>query len=312
MFRLLLTFLIICIFSVVQAWPILSLHRFTVADKVTGRGISRATLAIGQLIFITNDDGSVVIQNKLLTPGENIHVTCVGYNPLDSRITTKKLPDTLKLEPLTIPLRSISIALGRPEIKLGDMQKKFPAERITRPNAQYVQYIPNGQHLKGTITTVSFDINNRLHGIRMPFRLGLFAKKAGSALLANSLIGDGIVVRNTEGKKHINVDVSRYQVPLPADGVMVAFETLPPQYYGTDSVWYQGNKMARTPGIDMHLRNKDDFSSDEKDMNDDRKGAYSMVINTDSKADSTNYLFQTYRYATGTSFAITISVDVQQ
>lgn len=121
------------------------------------------------------------------------------------------------------------------------------------------------------------------------------------------MITDTIIVHNPERKTHLSVDISKYNLQLPEDGVMVALETLPATYYGKDYVLHNEQMFARTPGIDMDLKRRGDYSAHPHDK-EDRKTTYSMVMDADGKWSREQILYDSYLYDDGNNFAITITI----
>ncbi len=161
-------------------------------------------------------------------------------------------PDTVRLSASVTSLKEVKVSATKPiETIIGDVKKSYNTHRITWPNSAYAQFIPNEKKIKGTITSVEYVINDELHGIERPFRVRLFTKSKTSLSLDRELIKDSIIVYNPKKERRISIDISKYNVQLPEDGVIVIFETLSPSYYGNDSIWINGQKFLKMPGIDM-------------------------------------------------------------
>lgn len=171
------------------------------------------------------------------------------------------------------------------------------------------EYIPNDRKISGTIASVEYTVNDKLQGIEMPFKVGLYEKTDGTPFPGPALLSDSIVVRNTRKKNRVVINLLKYHIPLPQNGVIVAFETLSTGYYGADSVMYAGQKYVKTPGIDMDLRKKSDFSADIDDKQ-DRKTAYALVMDEPNTWTSLEGARRHgYLYRDGNNFAITITIE---
>jgi len=308
-FLLLITFLIsTSAFS--QERTTSALWHLTIADSATNNGVIRATISINrEKHFITNEHGEATIKKNVLHKNDTIRISSVGYKMATFILGPKvKLPDSIRLTAAVTNLKEVHINPNRPKgIVLGDFKNKYNAHRSTSPDQKSLQYIPNDAKTKGTISSIEYVINDELHGIEMPFRVGIYAKNKNNPFPDHTLITDTIIVYNPERKTHLSVDISKYNLQLPEDGVMVALETLPPAYYGKDSVSYYGQRRARTPGIDMDLKKKGDYSA-HIDNKEDRKTTYSMEMEGDDKWSYEQRLFDSYMYDDGNNFAITITI----
>ena len=287
-----------------------ALWHLTVVDSATNQGIARATVSVDSGKNLSaNDHGQISLRKDLLYKTDTLRISSVGYKAVvfipGFRV---KLPDTIRLVRTAIALREVAVNLNMPKgLIMGDYKKKYYDHRMTGPDEKYLQYIPNNAKAKGTISSIDYVINDELHGIEMPFRVGIYAKNKNNPFPDHTLITDTIIVYNPERKTRVSIDVSKYNLQLPEDGVIVGLETLPPAYYGKDSVLHYGQKMARTPGIDMDLKKKGDYSA-HPDNKEDRKTTYSMVMEADGKWSYEQILFDSYLYDDGNNFAITITV----
>ena len=287
------------------------LWHLTIVDSATNKGVVRATVSINhEKYLITNEHGGVAIKKDLLHKTDTVQISSVGYKAVTFIPSlASKLPDTIRLVATVTALKEVHINLNTPKgIILGDFKKKYNSHRSTSPDDKCLQYIPNDAKTKGVISSIEYVINDELHGIEMPFRVGIYAKNKTNPLPDHTLITDTIIVYNPERKTHLSVDISKYNLQLPEDGVMVALETLPPNYYGKDSIWYYGQRRAKTPGIDMDLKKKGDYSAHVKDWS-DRKTTYSLNMEADGKWSYEQILFDSYLYDDGNNFAITITVQ---
>ena len=287
-----------------------ALWHLTIVDSATNQGIVRANISADSGKFLsTNERGQISLREDLLYKTDTLRFSSVGYKTAvfvpGFRV---KLPDTMRLAAAVTILKEIAIKASEPKgMILGDFKKKYNAHRVTSPDDKYLQYIPNDAKTKGVITSVEYVINDELHGIEIPFRVGLYAKNKNNPFPDHPLITDTIIVHNPERKTHLSVDISKYNLQLPEDGVMVALETLPATYYGKDYVLHNEQMFARTPGIDMDLKRRGDYSAHPHDK-EDRKTTYSMVMEAGDRLSDDMTKFGTYLYDEGNNFAITITI----
>jgi hypothetical protein len=287
----------------------------TITDGVSARGIERATIEVSRRrYFITDFNGIVNIDKNLIIPGDSIKISCIGYKPVILLpVKNYKFPEIVKLSTLVTSLNEVRVrSLNTQEIKIGDIEKSYNTHRVPNPDDEYAQYIPNDKKIRGIITSVEYVLNDELHGIEKPFAVRLYSKNKNSLWPDKELIKDSLIVYNPKRKHLVSVDISRYNIQLPYNGIIVVFAALPRPYYGGDSVWYnkepQGKRwFLKMPGLDMDLKKKDDYSTDYNRQN--RSGPYSMV-----RPGADKWLFddvkdQFYVFTDGNNFAISITVS---
>lgn len=309
--NLLLLLLFVSEFAFSQQKNMDTKWHLTIIDSATSKRIERVTISIGQTrSLITDVDGATDIDKHFLDRTDTISISCIGYKSVKLIPGINHiLPDTVRLSALVRQLKGVKIGLSKlKEITLGDLKKSYNTHRITNPETENAQYIPNGNKIKGIIISVNYIVNDKLKGIEMPFKVGLYTKSKNNPFPDKELIEDSIIVYNPEKKTHLSVDVSKYNIQLPEDGVIVAFEPLSPSRYGKDSIWYNGHKMLRMPGIDMDLKRKGDYAEHPHDYV-DRKTPYSLVIDVADKWDFDQLLLHSYLYDDGNNFAITITIE---
>jgi len=282
----------------------------TIVDSATNQGIVRAAISVDSGKYLsTNERGQIFLRKDLLYKTDTLHISSIGYGSavfIPGFRTV--LPDTIRLVRTAIALKEVAVSPGSTRgLVLGDFKKRYNSHRVTSPDEKYLQYIPNNTKTKGVITSIEYVINDELRGIEMPFRVGIYTKNKTNPFPDHALITDTIIVYNHERKTHLTIDVSKYNLQLPDDGVLVALETLPQRYYRNDSLLHYGQKRARTPGIDMDLKKKGDYSAHPHDK-EDRKTTYSMVMDAEGKWSNEQILFSSYMYDNGNNFAITITI----
>jgi len=306
--KFLLLLLIIPCFTFAQNKVNQNLWRLTVVDSIAGKGIVKATVAINNKHYYTTDNNGVVIIGKtLITPGYSFIISCIGYKRMVILpLANYQYPDTIKLSDSVMYLNEVKIsASGLLATHIGDIKQTYKTHSITQPKSAYAQFIPNDKNITGTISSVEFVVNNELHGIEMPFRVRLYTKNKDTITLGTELTTDSIVVYNPQKKQLISIDITKYNIQLPPNGVIVVFETLSPSYYSKETVWYEGQNYIKTPGIDMD-QTKNYWNIDSTKHN--RSDPYSMVGPQADKWNLDDVYDQWYVYKEGNNFAITITV----
>jgi hypothetical protein len=231
-----------------------------VIDSASGNGIDKANVSINRRSYYqTNFKGFVNIDRSLINNNDTIRITCIGYRPIEIPVSLNHaFPDFIRLSFLVKALSEVKIGYRKSaDIIVGTELKSHLTLGTARENSLYVKYIPNDTKINGVITSINYQINDNIHGIELPFKVRLFRKSKDNPFPAEELIKDTIIVYNPQRKTTLSVDITKYNISMPDDGVMVGFETLSPEYYsGKDSVWYKGYEFLPMPGLDMYLKKK--------------------------------------------------------
>jgi len=284
-----------------------TLWHLIIVDNITNKGIAAVTVSLNKTkYFSSNIAGIIDIDKTLIKKNDSVYFTCIGYKPqviiLDPN---NKFPDSIRLSPLIMSLKEVTIKSPQETI-LGDIKKDYNSHRIPNPNEEFAQFISNKAKIKGTITSIEYVLHDELHGIEKPFRVRLYSKSKDSLFPDQELIKDSIVIYNSKRKHLVSVDISKYNIQFPDDGVIAIFETLPPSYYGKDSIWYNGRGHLKMPGIDMDLLKKDEYPVDYDKL--DRKSDYSMVGPVVDQFTFDDVWHQWYVFTDGNNFAITLTI----
>jgi hypothetical protein len=288
-----------------------SFWHITISNALTGKNISGATLSVSnKRHFIANENGEISVDKKYLSLNDTLKLSCVGFQSkvfiIDKSFT---YPDNIKLSSVNITLNEVVVNSSKRQLKIGDIKKAYNSHLRANPNGMFIQYIPNDKGISGIITTIEYYVNNQSRGIERPFKVGLYTKGKDNVFPDQNLLNDSIVIFNPEKKKRILVDVSKYNIPFPKDGVMAVFETLCPESYGSDQYWENGQLYSRAPGIDINLKQKGNFAADTAKFN--RTTPYALVMDTtgDGRFTIEDVHQQAYLYADGSNFAIVITVE---
>jgi hypothetical protein len=282
-----------------------------VIDSIARAGINGATVSLAGTAFVTNGSGLLKFERSL-PKGTRIKVSCVGYKD-EILVTDGACNDTVKLSSLEIALREVSISGHKHQgLVVGDYKKRYNAHRVPNPDEIFAEFIPNVNKIKGTIEAIQYVLNDELKGIDKPFKVGLYTKYKNSIYPCQNLVNDSIIICNTKKTKILRVDISKYHIKFPEDGVIAIFQTLDSAIYNKDSIWYATKAFRaewryKMPCIDMDLIGNNDYSSDDKH---NRTVPYAMVISGYSIGSSRAMTDNTYCFVEGTNLAITIIVDV--
>lgn len=307
--RLFIIFSLISASCFAQQAPQAGILKVKIEDSLTSKPINRATVSTGKQSFLANENGDVDIPKAVVDNTSMLTISCIGYQTVNCKVYgNNEFPVVIKLRESITSLQEVRVS-DRKDWVLGQTRGKYLSHRISDPNNAYVQYIPNDSHIEGIITSITYNINDELKGINQPFRVRLFTKFRDSLILDKELTADSIVVVNKQRKPTVTVDMLKYNIRLPENGVMVVFELLPQKYYPIYGGGRDNSLYYHTPGIDIYLKNKDDYAAHVFDRR-NRTAPYAMVGHIDDRAhwDDDTY-GRWYVYDDGINFAISISVQ---
>lgn len=177
-----------------------------------------------------SEDGTFEITQ--LKEGDTLLVSCLGYH--ESRIPFRELRDNSKL---FLRMRPVQLAEakvksgGYKDIWLGSKQHSSTSSMgllgatdmreaaLLIPNP----IIPNPERKEVYISTVGYYIS-KFQKPRTPFRVRIYSNEDG--LPGEDLLKKSVVVHGNWGNSWRDVDVSKFNIPVPAQGVFVAMEWL--------------------------------------------------------------------------------------
>jgi len=173
---------------------------------------------------ITSDNGAFALDN--LSEDDSIKISNVAYQ---SRVVAiKRLQKTD-----TILLAANEVSMD--EIVVGDLSK-YQREQILgfsgyadngsfklQPGSQIALYIANEKGMEGYIKGVVFQLK-QIGKCRNSLRLRLLNLDTIASLPARDLLRDNILLSSETLRKSNYVDLSRYKIQLPYEGVIVLLE----------------------------------------------------------------------------------------
>jgi hypothetical protein len=294
------------------------LWHLIVVDENSLQGIGNATITINKKRqVVTGINGLISIDKASIRINDAIAISSIGYQ---SKLVTVgpdyNYPDTIKLRASVTSLQEVAIISTNVKgMSIGIIKEKYITEWVPNPQMECLQYIPNSESLIGKIETIAYVLSDKLHGIDQPFKVNVYTKSANSIYPDKQLIKDSLIVYNPEKKHNVSVDISKYDIQLPPNGIIVSFETLTPNFYGKDSVWYYGRQGKRwflkMPAIGLGFKNKNDFGHDIYKL--DSQEPYCFVSSTRNLGyeiwswDLEERKFRSYKF-NGCNFAISITL----
>ena len=274
---------------------------FTVADRINLKPLEGVTILIAQVgSFKTNKSGNVNISKRRLKKDDNIIFSLVGYKKLIIK-AGDPFPDTIKLEDSIENLTEVKINGTRHLLTIGHLDAPKKGGYLPGVNEEIAKFIPNDSNIKGTILSISYTLLNDHSGTDEPFAISLYEKNIDSPFPGKELIDDTVMKRNPINSKHVTIDISKYNLEFPGDGLLVCFKSLPRNYYPKDSVITSSGKFVKTPGIKGIFPTRRFAFADEGPV----KGTYCLLRYL-GNGDEAWQIFEQ-----GIDFCIEIKVDEQ-
>ena len=254
-------------------------YHLKIIDSSTSKGIENANITVeNKVLYKTNRDGIAKISKEAFTNGNSIKISSIGYKSI--LINSIDVNSTISLSPSITPLKEVDIISSLPKFFTFESPKTFHNTPMCPDvNSECAQFIPNENKLSGIIASVEFELNNKLQGIEQPFNIEILSKSKDSIYPDTALFKDSIIVCNKKQERHFKVDISKYRITVPKNGFFIVFQILNQSYYNKGTVWYKGLEHYKTPGINIFLKEKDNFDGKcyKLDLPTDKKGFYSML-----------------------------------
>jgi hypothetical protein len=232
-----------------------TVFKLTIIDSVTESKLSGATVSIGATKgYISDINGIAAIDASAISYNDTIKISYVGYKPYLFNYHGI-FPDTILLDPLTTDLQEVSIHNTNKKISLGCAYDNFDGGYLPGANQEIAEYIPNNAGIRGTILSIDIVLDNVTKGVGKPFKINIYSKNKGHLYPGKKLIQDSIIVYDPERLTTINVDISKYNIQVPPEGIFIGFETLSPSFYNNEQIKSHGQYFSKIPGIKGHFAN---------------------------------------------------------
>ena len=233
----------------------------TITDSLTKSGIPNATVKINPGGFLKRDStGKIKINNNEASAIKTIKISIIGYKTLFYNASAgHPLPDTFSMARLITSLQEVKVVYRSPvKVKLGNLKTSYNVHWHPWVRMEFAKYIHNDEKISGKIESIELVVNNTMSGIEKPFLLALYAKDDTSLYPGTSLLKDSLIIYNSQKKRNLSVDISKYNIRLPQNGFFVVFETLSPSYYDKELIRaWDGAYVQKVPGLDVDKPNKD-------------------------------------------------------
>jgi hypothetical protein len=200
-----------------------------ITDKETNTSLPFVTIEIKNLKTGTTSNENGVFKIEVNSQNKNrdtIEFSYLGYKKVKFSIE-----DILNLNDKLILMESTPMILNEvliipkkyKTIRLGIFDKKPQSKQITNLyNNKIGNYIENKKHKVGRVKSVSFYIDQEGH-FETPFRIRIYDLNKERNCPGNDILNQNVVISANKAG-WINIDMTKYNIPFPQEGLFVMME----------------------------------------------------------------------------------------
>jgi len=225
-----------------------------IIDAKKKNPISYATVSINQKVYFPADSDGVLkldLAKNALKTGDSVLFSAVGY--VSKRIVidlNSALPSIVELSPDVINLKEVKVSFGKhEEVTIGKKGLFITWGFLIHSGFTYAQFMPNLNKMSGYVKAIQFNLSNAGHDIKGPFRVRVYSKSDASMYPASELIHDDLIIQNPGGGKSVDVDISKYNIDFPPNGIFIVINLLPAEYYSDRTFFKYGNYREELPSF---------------------------------------------------------------
>jgi hypothetical protein len=208
-----------------------------IIDKGTNKPLAFSIVEIKALKTGTYTDSIGNFSINYKDTDDTVEFFSLGYQLKKYRIgdLDNLLDRTIQLESFYINLKEVVVVPHKYKtIRLGITNKKpwqFQIANIF--GGQYGAYIKNTLKTQGYVKAVSFYIA-KVGYSNTPFRIRIYNKNELNDCPDKDILTENVIVSNPKGEGWFTVDLSKYGIPFPLDGMYVMMEWI----YSGDQYYY--------------------------------------------------------------------------
>lgn len=199
-------------------------------DKETKEPIVYANLSFlnSNKGISSNEDGTFAMNLNKKYLDSKVHISCLNYK--DTIVLAKDLyQNTLYLQSLNIVLDEITLTKRiEQSIILGEVEDRVEGVH-TSGMRMLAKYFPNDKRVKCCSYLEKIEIHfakKSNHRKKSKFRIRIFNKDDKTGLPNEDVLNINLPVEIEEGQKMTSIDISKYNLEMPENGLFIAFEKL--------------------------------------------------------------------------------------
>ncbi|MGA0556091.1 carboxypeptidase-like regulatory domain-containing protein [Larkinella sp. VNQ87] len=243
-------FLVLFIFLLVHQYV---LAQTTIRGQVRVEGdekpVSYALITEPQHRFGTYADAQGQFTARIPEGIDSLLISCVGFESLALPLTGLRDSTLYRLRPKPNVLTEVVVKGQKPRLAtVGALRKRAPIVwgNCSGRNIEFALYVRNPNGLRGYLHRVSYLIARG--GVpTAPFRVRVYANTDGEP--GEDLLPQSVISAGRRGNTWCEVDLSRFQIAFPKEGLFIAMEWLP-----TDEARYQFSTSFKMPDGQKNVR----------------------------------------------------------
>ena len=243
-------FLILFVFSFT---PPCVFAQTTIKGKIIIEGseqpVSYALISEPQHRFGTYADAQGRFSAQIPAGIDTLLISCVGFQNLLLPLTGLSDTSVFRLRSKPTILTEIVVRGKKPRLTtVGATRKLSPIiwGNCSGRNMEFALYVRNASGIRGYLDRVSYLIARG--GVpTAPFRVRIYANTEGEP--GEDMLPESVVIAARRGNTWCEIDLSRYQIAFPKEGLFIAMEWLPTDEsrykFGTSFKLLGGKKKVR-------------------------------------------------------------------
>ncbi|MGV3557586.1 carboxypeptidase-like regulatory domain-containing protein [Larkinella arboricola] len=210
--------------------------------QTTEQPVSYALISEPQHRFGTYADAQGRFTARIPQQVDTLLISCVGFESLLIPLTSLTDSTVFRLQPKSNVLTEVIVRGRKPRLTtVGATRKWAPIVwgNCSGRNIEFALYVRNVNEIRGYLHRVSYLIARG--GIpTAPFRVRVYANTEGEP--GEDLLPQSVVIAARRGNIWCEVDLSRFQIRFPKEGLFIAMEWLP-----TDEARYRFSTSFKMP-----------------------------------------------------------------
>lgn len=195
-------------------------------------------LKTGRKGTISDMRGQFRIEIEQYNLTDTLVISSLNYYPIKVPVKHLTLPGihTLYMTERAYDLPAIEVKGVKRKLESMGNHKRIPSGSfyLDTHGQQTAFYIQNETKKSGSLLSVSFYLSKK-GNTDAPFRVHIYAPDSISGKPGEELLPEMVIMKPDHGKGWFKVDLSRYKIALPNDGIFVAIEGIFPGDYDMTS-----------------------------------------------------------------------------
>jgi hypothetical protein len=197
-------------------------------DRKTNESIAYAILSASNNNYGTYADSLGYFKFNYSSEKDSIRITHLGYKPIMVNLNSLKNDPRIYLDPNPIGLNDVVVKatkMKRKEIKIGNLKNKEAVWLVPSYATIFATYIPFPKN-ENNLTLNSISLKLHLTDKNYPLRIRLF-NVGNDGKPSEDILKENVILKAFD-KVNTNytavVDISKYNIKMPNEGVFVALE----------------------------------------------------------------------------------------